>query len=86
MFWLGSEYASVYGFEQQGFIQALTDLRLPEVKLSLKLSFETQSFKPNSKKVIKTFQTTWREPYLLFFLTSGVMNGAESPHKKKKET
>ena len=32
MFWLGSEYASVYGFEQQGFIQALTDLRLPEVK------------------------------------------------------
>ena len=35
----------------KGFIQALTDFRLPEFKLSLKLSFETQSFKP--KKAIK---------------------------------
>ena len=33
----------------QGFIQALTDLRLPEVK-----SFQTQSFKPKNKKVTKT--------------------------------
>ena len=38
---------------QQGFIQTLTDLRLPEVKqskLNLKLSFETQHFKPKNKK------------------------------------
>ena len=36
----------------QGFIQALTDLRLPEV--NLKLSLETQSFKPKNEKVTKT--------------------------------
>ena len=40
--------------ETQGLIQALTDLRSPEVKTSLKLSFETQSFKPKGIKVIKT--------------------------------
>ena len=39
---------------KQGFVQALTDLCLLEFKLSLKSSFETQSFKPKHKKVIKT--------------------------------
>ena len=36
----------------QGFIQALTDLHLLEVKTHLKLSFETQPFKAKSKRVI----------------------------------
>ena len=38
----------------QGFIQALSEISLPEIKLNLKLSFETQYFKPKNKKVIKT--------------------------------
>ena len=33
------------GYATQGFVQALTDLPLPQSKLNLKLSFETQSFK-----------------------------------------
>ena len=33
-----------------GFIQALTDLHLTEAKTQIKLSFETQSFKPKIKK------------------------------------
>ena len=31
------------------------------------MSFETQSFKPENKKVIKIVWTAWREPYLFFF-------------------
>ena len=67
----------------QGFIQALTDLCLPEVK-NLKLSLETQSFKPKSKKFIKTVLTTRREPYLFIFLSLGVINIVKSPYKNKK--
>ena len=57
----------------QGFIQALNCLHLPEVKLNLKLSFETRSFKPKNKKVIKTVWT----PYLFFFLPLGVIKGVK---------
>ena len=58
----------------QGFIQALTDLRLPEVK--------TQSFKPKNKKV--TLFILLGESLINFFLLrSGVINGVKSPYKKK---
>ena len=52
-------------------------------KLNLKLSFETQSFKPKNKKVIKTVQITWREPYLFLFLPLGVINSVKGLSKKK---
>ena len=45
------QYKDVSRERGQGFIQALTELRLPEVKTqSYKLSFETQSFKPKKQK------------------------------------
>ena len=69
----------------QGFIQAVTDLRLPEVKTQSYIEFETQSFKPKIKKLIKTVQTTWREPYL-FFLSLEVINSVKRPYKNKKAT
>ena len=51
----------------QGFIQALNCLHLPEVKLNLKLSFETRSFKPKNKKVIKTVWTLGKSLIYSFF-------------------
>ena len=54
-------------------------------KLNLNLSFETQSFKPKSKKVLKTVYTTWREPYLFFFLPLGVINGVKCRYKKRDQ-
>ena len=44
------------------------------------MSFETQSFQPKKKKVIKTVKTAWREP--LFFLPEEVIDGVKCPHKK----
>ena len=68
----------------QGFIQALTDLRLPEGNV-LELD-------PLKQKVIKTAQTTCREPYLFFFFTfrshqrckKSVQKRKKRPKKKDK--
>ena len=70
---------------QLGFIQALTDLLYWRSKLDLKLSFQTQSFKPNTTKVIKTVQTAWRYyrlPYSFFTFKKRVINSVKSPSKK----
>ena len=45
----------------------------------LKLSPLHQKIKSN-----KNVETAWREPYLFYFVPLGVINGVESPYKKKK--
>ena len=54
-------------------------------KLNLKLSFETQPFKPKNKKVIKTvYDKTWREPlFTLLFFTFRSHQRCKNPYKKK---
>ena len=53
---------------------------------NLKLSFETQSFKPKNRKVIKTVQAVWREPYLFFFTFRSHQLCKESVQKEKLQS
>ena len=50
-------------------------------KINLKLSFETQSFKPKNKK---SYENCWDclESAFFIFLPLEVINGVESPYKK----
>ena len=58
--------------QDQGFIKALTYI-YRRSKLNLELSFETQSYKPQNKKVIKLFRV------LFIFLRLRVINSVKSP-------
>ena len=67
---------------EQGFIQALTDIRLAEIKTQ-SFSFETQSLKPKNKKSNKNCLDCLERALFILFLPLEVINGVKSLYKEK---
>ena len=67
--------------QDQGFIKALTYI-YRRSKLNLELSFETQSYKPQNKKVIKLFRLHGES--LIYFFTFKSNQQCKKSVKKEK--